>query len=649
LRLSESPTANLPVSSEPIQSNRGLPDAVCPTCRNADFHHRPTVEWLRRTGDLQPTRFYEFGQFRLDRDSRLLWRDDEIVSLTPKVIDLLLFLVENKGGLITKHRLLSAVWPETFVEESNLTSNISILRKSLGQRSEGGEYIETIPKRGYRFVAPIREFPSVAAEPRASLLRNVRMLLAGILVIAVAAGAVIWNLLDTRQVPGIKSVVVLPFLNLSADRENEYFSDGLTEELIDNLSKIKGLHVVSRTSAFQFKGEAIDIRQIGRRLNVEAVLEGSVRKYKDRLRVTAQLNTVANGYHLWSRTYDKEAKDALSVQQEIAQSIAQTLRQDLPAPRRVPSKEAHELYLQARYHRNRSLRPELDKAITLYQQAIAKDPNYAEAYAGLAFAHIALGFSNQLAPREAFPQAADAARKALALDPLLADAHATQGMVSLLDRWDWVGAEKELREAIRLNPSYAVARHWYSHYLVAMGKFDQSLEESTRAIELEPVDLPITAHLGWHYLYTRQCALAAPALLHSLELDSRQFWAWEFLRRVHELTNRLDNAIDDLERSGTPPDQLTALRHALKTSGSKGYWTVRLQQALALSSRQYVQPLYISQIYLQLGEIERAFESLEQGFQARDSWLIYLKQDPGFDTIRNDGRFVALTRRVGLP
>jgi TolB-like protein/Tfp pilus assembly protein PilF len=411
---------------------------------------------------------------------------------------------------------------------------------------------------------------------------------------------------DTRQTRAIKSVVVLPFLNYSSDRENEYFSDGLTEELIDSLSQIKGLQVAS---AFQYKGKAIDIRQIGRLLNVDAILEGSTRKYEGQLRVTVHLVAVTNGFQLWSRTFDKEAKDTLSIQQEIALSIAHALGQNLPVPLWLPGQEAHELYLQARYHRNRSLRPEVEKAITLYRQAIAKEPNYAAAYAGLAHAYVGLGFSNQLAPREAFPQAADAARKALALDPLLADAHATQGMVNLLDRWDWVGAEKELGEAIRLNPSFAVARHWYSHYLVAMGRFDRSLGESKRAIELEPLDLPITAHLGWHYLYTRQYAPAIPALMHSLELDSRQFWAWEYLRRVHELTNRIDSAIEDLENSGMPPDQVTTLRHALKTGGSKGYWTVRLRQALALSSRQYVQPLYISQIYLQLGETEGAFEA----------------------------------------
>jgi TolB-like protein/Flp pilus assembly protein TadD len=436
---------------------------------------------------------------------------------------------------------------------------------------------------------------------------------------------------------------------LSSDPENVYFSDGLTEEMIDSLSHIEGLQVVARTSAFQFKGKAVDVRQIGRQLNVQAVLEGSVRRDKSHLRVTAQLNAVANGYHIWSRTYDRDAKDAFSVQQEIAQSIAGTLRQNLPAGPFVPSQEAHELYLQARYHHNRSIRPELDQAMALYRRAIDKDPAYAAAYAGLAFAHITLGFSNQVAPRDTFPQAAAAAKKALLLNPALAEAHASEGMVNLLDRWDWQGAERELREAIRLNPSNAVARHWYSHYLVAMGKYDQSLEESRRAIELEPLDLSITAHLGWHYLFTHQIAQAGPPLLHSLELDSRQFWAWEYLRKLHELTNRFDDAVGDLERSGMAVDQVTALRQALKAAGPKGYWAVRLRQALALSSRRYVQPLYVAQIYVQLGDRERAFQALEQGFRTRDSWIIYLKQDPAFEGIQKDARFVALTRRVGLP
>jgi tetratricopeptide (TPR) repeat protein len=222
-------------------------------------------------------------------------------------------------------------------------------------------------------------------------------------------------------------------------------------------------------------------------------------------------------------------------------------------------------------------------------------------------------------------------------------------MVNLLSRWDWTGAESELRESIRLSPSSAIARHWYSHYLVAMGRFPESLAESKRAIQIDPLDLPITAHLGWHYLYTRQYAEAIPALLHSLDLDSRQFWSWDYLRRVYELTSRFDDAVDAIEHSAVPADQVTALRLALRAAGPSGYWSMRLKQALAQPAGKYVQPLYISQLYLQLGETELAFRSLEQGFQVRDSSLIYLKQDPAFDKIRADPRFVALTRKVGLP
>src|SRR5262249_41409962 len=232
---------------------------------------------------------------------------------------------------------------------------------------------------------------------------------------------------------------------------------GLTEELIDSLSKVEGLQVVARRSVFQFKNKAIDIRQIGTQLNVGAVLEGSVRKEGTRLRITAQLNKVADGYNVWSHTYGQDMGNAFSIQEEIASSIANALRQSGPPHQRPPDKEAHDLYLQARYHQNRSVRAELDKAITLYQQAVAKDPNYAAAYAGLGHTYIGLGFSNQLAPADTFPRAAEAATKALALDPTLPNAHFVQGTVNLLYRWDWAGAERELHEAIRLNPAYAVA------------------------------------------------------------------------------------------------------------------------------------------------------------------------------------------------
>jgi TolB-like protein/DNA-binding winged helix-turn-helix (wHTH) protein len=597
---------------------------------------------------MQAAHTYEFGRFRLDSVSRLLWREGEIVPLTPKAIDLLLFLVESRGRLVTKDELMSAVWPNTFVEESNLTSYVSILRKTLQESPEGRDCIETIPKRGYRFVAAVQEgMPKLPIQPVG--FSKALVLSAMLLVIIAAATLTVWNRSGSDRRFAIRSIAVLPFVNLSVDHENEYFSDGLTEELIDSLSKIEGLEVVARTSAFQFKNKAMDIRQIGAQLNAQGVIEGSVRKEGDHLRVTVQLSKVADGYHIWSRTFEGEAKSAFAVQQEIARSIASALRQNEPPSPPPPSQEAHDLYLQGRYHQNRSLRSELERAVALYEQAIAKDSGYAAAYAGLGHTYIGLGFSNQLAPADAFPKAAQATAKALSLDPSLADAHAVQGMVNLLSRWDWRGAESELRESIRLNPSSAIARHWYSHYLVAMGRFPESLAESKRAIQTDPLDLPITAHLGWHYLYTRQYAEAIPALLHSLDLDSRQFWSWDYLRRVYELTSRFDDAVDAIEHSAVPADQAAALRLALHATVPSGYWSMRLKQALDQPAGKYVPPLYISQLYLRLGETELAFRSLEQGFQVRDSSLIYLKQDPAFDKIRADPRFVALTRKVGLP
>ena len=340
-----------------------------------------------------PQRFYEFGQFRVDPVERLLWKQGELVPLPPKVFAMLLALVEKGPQIVEKDDLLKSIWPDTFVEESNLSQNVFSLRKVLGEP----ECIENIPKRGYRFIAPVRRV-AAASEDKPAAHQNLRRagLTAGALALLTLIGVTLYLRYGHPRGQGPTSIVVLPFLNLSADPANDYFSDGLTEELIDALSRLENIQVVARTTAFQYKGKSQDIRTIGKQVGATAVVEGSVRRKGNNVRITAQLNGVANGYHLWSQTYERDLKDIFAVQPEIAAAIVTALRGRLTGVRSTGSRavnpEAYDLYLRARYHAIRLNQKDNDEAIALLEESTASDPSFAPAQAQLAFAYGARSF-----------------------------------------------------------------------------------------------------------------------------------------------------------------------------------------------------------------------------------------------------------------
>ena len=434
------------------------------------------------------------GEFRLDLRQHALFRGGDLVPLTPKAFDTLAALANRPGEIVAKDELMALVWPDTFVEENNLNQCISALRKALGARV----LIETIPRRGYRLIIPAGEeaspLTSEAEATGASLqgppgglarwigARKVGVIVAGLFACAVLV-VLLFALSARRFGPtGIESLVVLPFVNLSVAQENDYFADGLTEELTNDLARIQGLRVIARTTAFQFKGKAQDIREIGRRLGVGSVLEGSVRRQANRIRVTAQLNSVANGYHLWSQTYDSDTGNLFDVQDDIALRIADTFKLHLagatPHHRPTESVEAHTLYLEGLHLRNTTDPAAVRKAVEYFQQALQKDPNYAAPYAGLADCYAILAWSNAMPAGEAYPLAKAAADRALALDETLAAAHTSKALVALMFDWDWKAAGREFQRAVELNPSDAEAHHWYSHYCIVVDRLADSLAES---------------------------------------------------------------------------------------------------------------------------------------------------------------------------
>jgi len=593
-----------------------------------------------------------FGPFELDLEQRLLLRAGESVPLTPKAFDTLAVLVERPGKIVDKTELLKLVWPDTFIEENNLTQNISALRKAFGNES----YIETIPRRGYRFLAGVTDSPVAESVPAGGGMvgragfRSVRLWVAiSAAAIALIAVYSVYRIRAERPTGLVDSLVVLPFVNLTANPEDEYFSDGLTEELTNSVAHLDGLRVVARTTAFQFKGKARDIRSIGEELHVSAVLEGSVQRQEKKLRITVQLNNAQSGYHIWSQTYDRDAGDLFSIQEDISNQVAHTIRPNShvsQAPAQLRDREAYNLYLLGRFHRSRPDEASIRKAMGFFQQAIDKDAAGSAPYAGLAECYMKLALGNFMPSVDAWPAAQKALDKALALDDNLSEAHTTQAIVFLLMDRNWGAAEAQFRRALALNENDAAAHHWFSHYFTVMGRVSESLAESRKALELSPLDIQINSHLISNYVRARDFPSAIKAGLKTLELDPHSQLAYLFLMWAYEDSGQWDKAIDASQRATRAHPEASDLKAALQAEGPAGYW--RVNEAF-LSKQANYENLRLAVCYARLGQRDHALARLKQAIQMREPESIYVKSEPAFDWLRGDPRFKKLTEALKLP
>jgi TolB-like protein/DNA-binding winged helix-turn-helix (wHTH) protein/Flp pilus assembly protein TadD len=611
---------------------------------------------------LQAKEYYEFGPYRLDLHARVLLRDGAIVALTPKVLDMLVVLVKNAGQPVSKDELLRTVWPDAFVEESNLTQNISVLRKALAQPPDNGHYIETIPKRGYRFLAEVRrtQAPFAAAQNGASrgsqsptipTPRIARPWTVAILAILIAASAsAFWFYRQRlpRAAPTIRSIAVLPFVNLTGGQDTEYFSDGLTEEVMATLSSVDGLKVAARPTVFQFKGKAQDVRAIGRQIGADAILDGSVRREGNRVRISAHLSRVEDGFDYWSRTYERDLRDVFELQQQLARDIARTIGSVTAAPsvRSTQDPEAHDFYLRGCFYRSKVDLDDLNRAIKYFEEAVAKDPGYATAWSELADSYTSKAYGGWMPAREAFTKAREMAGRALELDPSLAAAHTSMAGIRLFYDWDFSGAEQEFQTAIRLNPSYPEAHHWYSHLLVAAGRFEEALAQMQRATELDPLDPRIAGHMVWHYFFARQYDAAIAAGQHALDLDSHHVPNLQYLQFAYERAGRYREAADAAVRQGLPSGWTSTLQAAIERDGARGYWKTWLARVKADPE---ASAMIRAKHYAHAGLTEDAFRELERAYRERESLMIYLKQDQDFDSLRSDPRLSGLIQRVGIP
>ena len=533
---------------------------------------------------------------------------------------------------------------------------------------QNDELVIDLPKGGYvpvfRFREKLSEVPAPPAEiPRSQSGPDWRPGLAGVLVIAILAVSIYFttrsrNRSGNSGAPEAASIAVLPFEDLSPERNQEYFCDGMTEEIIDALANIPGARVVARTSSFAFKGKQQDIREIGKKLNVANVLEGSVRKDGDRLRVTVQLNSVADGYHLWSETYERELKDVFAVQDEISRAIVNTLQLKLATrgkPGKPPSEnvEAYELYLQGRYHWGRWRTEGAERALQYFEQATQKDPKYAAAYAGIADSYAWLGFFGALPPKEVMPRANAAAQKALALDDSLAEAHISLGYVKALYDFDWPSAEREFKRGIQLNAGLADAHFGYGIvYLSPQGHPQEALREMQLARELDPLSPAIHTYLGTAYSFNGRHAEALAEDQKALDLDSN------FVEARLDLANHMLDQPDfnrfyaelDSIRDIAPSSRVDLLyAFGLAIQGKKSEALNLVHKWEKPAGGTFVRPTSIAMVYAVLGDKEQMYAWLDRAYAERDGMLVFSTHQGYFRPYLNDARFVALNRKLGLP
>ncbi len=458
----------------------------------------------------------------------------------------------------------------------------------------------------------------------------------------------------------IQSLAVLPLEDLSGDPAHDYFADGMTEALITDLAKIKALRVISRTSAMQYKGVRKPVPQIARELNVDAVIEGSVLRSGDRVRITAQLIDAASDQHLWAESYERDFRDILSLQSEIARQIANEVKVTLSPQERARlgrarqvNPETHELYLKGRYHWNKRSEEGGKKALSYFQQAIESDPTYAQGYAGLADSYNILGYYNAISPEDAYPKGKAAALKALALDDSLAEPHAALGVIKRDFEWDWTGAEKEFRRAVELNPGYADAYHWRATLFGMLGRREESLREKARALAIDPLSLIMKTDLARMFYYTRDYDRSLEQYRAALDMDPNFSPTHFGLAHVYQQKGLFEEAISELQTgtrlSGDSTYALAKLGHGYAVAGKIDEARAVLTQLSELSKEKYVSPYDMAIVHVGLKENDQAFAWLEKAFEHRSLWLGYLKVEPQLDPLRTDPRFQELVRRVGLP
>ena len=653
-------------------------------------------------------RFFEFGEFRLDARERTLLHKGEAVQLTPKAFDTLLVLVENAGSLIEKDEMMRAVWPDSVVEEVGLARNISVLRKALGQEEGGPQFIETVPKRGYRFTAEVqpraeselvyeqsslsqtveiyREYSTgeglasqvkhplterLPSPPAATLesrfLKTSRARAVFVVSAIVLSAALVYVFIAGRTKPfdksKIKSIAVLPFKRLDAADDNERLGIGMADTLITRLSNVQALSVRPTRDVVRYDNAQQDITETGRALGVDAVLDGSIQRVGDRVRVTVRLIHTETRSQIWAAQLDEKLTDIFVLQDAISSQVADSLALNLSDIERQRIKknytqdlEAYQAYLKGRYFLNRRSRDDLEKTIEYFQEAIRISPDYALAYTGLADANSTRAnlARNTERREQAYNLARAAAAKAIEIDENLAEAHASLGFILRSSDWDWAGSEKELKRAIELSPNYPLAHHYYALLLATVGRVDEAVAEIMTARRLDPLSLGINADLAMLQIFARQPGKAIETAKSALEINSQFQRLRRMLMWAYQQAGMLDDAIREshgiTEVEGQDPIfVMSVLGYGYAVTGQREKAKQMVDKLLALVDQISPASVQAAALCAGLGNRDLAFELLDKAQAARNDRLLFIKVDPRFDNLRGDEHYKTLLQRMNLP
>ena len=618
---------------------------------------------------------YEFGPYRIDTGERLLRRGDEVISLPPKVAETLLVLVSSSGRMVDKDELVSKVWPDTFVEEGALTRNISLLRKALEDTGGEAGYVETIPRRGYRFVATVRiitpqiqagaEFsePSEIPKPRPVWWKRPALIAIPALAAALAVAGYLSRTNRVDPVPiavaSTHTLAVLPFRNVINDPSQDYFADGMTEALVTGLAKLGNLRVISLASGSAKQGEPAALDAVVRDKSANLVLKGTVLRSGERVRIDAQLLDPKTRSLFWANYYEGDMKDTLALLSTVAEAIAHEIQVSITAEqrerlrnRRPVQPAALDAYMRGRYFWNRRTEEALRRAVRYFQQAIAADPAYALAYSGLADSYSLLGSIgiDGMPPNQSMPLAKAAAQKAIEINPDLAEAHVSLAYVKFSYDWDLPGAAEEFTRAMTLNSGWATAHHWRSHYFLAAGDLGRATEEMQAAQRLEPLSPIINVGVGWCLYYGRQYDKAIEQYRAVLEMDPNFALAHQTIGMAYDQKGMYTEAIEHFKLaaslSGNTPSAVAALASVYGAAGRTREARLELARLQEMSRTRYVPAFYMASIHQALGEMPASFEWFWKALGERSDYFLYLRLEPRAGKLAGNPEFLRLLSRL---
>jgi DNA-binding winged helix-turn-helix (wHTH) protein/TolB-like protein/Tfp pilus assembly protein PilF len=609
-------------------------------------------------------RIYRFAEFTLNTGEQTLLRGTDEVYLQPKTFETLVYLVERHGHLVKKNELLDALWADTYVTENALTRCIKEVREALQDDAHQPRFIKTVPRIGYKFIANVEDVRQedrhgvVSNEPvKDSRFSSRQILLLGLSILVLASLAFFIYRSKTKEATNpsqINSIAVLPFKPLVADARDESLEMGMADSLIAVLGNLNGVTVRPISAVRKYTGLDQDALAAGREQRVDAVLEGNIQKTNDEIRVTVRLLRVTDGVQLWSDKFDQKSSDIFLIQDSISQQVAATLANKLSgAGRQLLTKHytqdpaAYQLYLKGRYFLNKSTEQDFRKAIEYFESALQKDPDYAAAYAGVADAYAQLGSFGLVEMKQSYERAKEAIHRALQRDDKLAEAHASLGYILTNYYWNWSEAESQFKQAIDLNPNYAMAHNWYSQYLGFMGRPEEALRESKRAQEIDPLS-PWT-NSGFISFLARRYDEGIAESKKALELDPQFPAAHMVIGLSYVQKKNYEQAIAELQRAQDNPDSRALLGYAYGVAGKRNEARHVLEELQEVAKEKYVSPFPVAATYVGLGETDKAFEMLDKAYVERSWAMGMLKVNPIFDPIRSDRRYIELLRRMNLP